>query len=141
MEGGIFTIAAMLVIGIIAIPVNLARAAFRMWRNWRVIPLVQRNHTRAGVGSFVLVALAIYSAKRGFASMGEVELACIAGVAAFSVLWVCVGVIGSKAARIDPMQIFWLSVICLGAVALLVEAPVIAGAMVGLVGTIKGVLL
>lgn len=123
MEGaGLLSIAVLLVVGLISIPFSLARAGFRIWRNWRVVPLVQRNHTRAGVGAFALVALSIYIAKRGgFSSMGEVELACIAGLAAFSALWVCVGVIGSRGARFDPMQIFWLGAICLGAVALLLK--------------------
>jgi hypothetical protein len=118
--GGLFTIAALLVLGLLSIPFHLARAAFRIWRNWRAVPLVSRNHTRSGVGAFVLVAIPIFIVKRGgFSSMGEVELACIAGLAAFSALWVCVGVIGSQGARFDPMSVFWLGVICLGAVALL----------------------
>jgi hypothetical protein len=117
--GGLFTALVLVVVGVISIPFNLALAAFRIWRNWRVVPLQQKMHTRAGVGAFVLVALAIYSVKRGVFSMGEVELACIAGLAAFSALWVVVGVIGSQGARFDPMQIFWLGVIGLGAVALL----------------------
>jgi hypothetical protein len=122
--GGLLTIAALLVIGLISIPFNLARAGFRMWRNWRVVPLVARNHTRAGVGAFVLVALAIYTAKRGFASMFNFELYAVAGLAAFAALWLVVGAIGSQGARFarfDPMQIFWLGVICLGAVALLLK--------------------
>ena len=142
MEGaGLLTIAGLLVVGILSIPINLARAAFRISRKWRGVPLVQRNHTRAGVGAFALVAIPIYIVKRGgFSSMFDIELYFLAASSAFAAIWLVVGVAGSRL-RYDPMQIFWLGVLGLGAVALLVEAPVIAGAMAGLVATIKRVLV
>jgi hypothetical protein len=118
---GLFSIAALLVLGLLSIPFHLARGAFRMWQNWRVVPLVQRNHTRAGIGAFGLVALAIFAAKRGLSSMTEIELYAVAGLAAFAALWLVVGVIGSRGARFDPMSVFWLGVISLGAIALLLK--------------------
>jgi hypothetical protein len=73
-----------------------------------------------------LVSLAIYVAKRGgFSSMTDYELYGVLGIGAYAVLWVCVGVIGSRGARFDPMSVFWFGVLGLGALALLVEAPAI----------------
>lgn len=102
-------------------PLALLADLVRDWRRWRAVPLVQKSHTRAGVGAFVLVALAIYIVKRGgFSSMVDVELYGIAGAAAFAALWLVVGIAGSQGSlRYDPMQIFWLGVLGIGALALL----------------------
>jgi hypothetical protein len=121
MEGaGLITVVVLLVVGLIAIPIQLLCGSGRAWRRWRAVAVVQRNHTRAGVAAFVLVALAIYTVKSGgFSSM--VELYCVAGLAAFAGLWLVVGITGSQGARFDPMSVFWYGVVCLGALALLVK--------------------
>jgi hypothetical protein len=106
---------------LIALPFKLLASAWRGWRHWRALPLVQRNHTRAGAGASVLVALGIYTVMRGgFWAMSEIELYGAAGLGAFAALWLVVGVIGSRGgSRFDPMSIFWWSVLCLGGIALL----------------------
>lgn len=107
-------------LGLLAIGILLALG--EAWASWRRVPLQQKSHSRAGLGAFGLVALAIYSVKRGFSEMGEVELFCVAGLAAFSALWLGVGVAGSQGAlRFDPMSVFWFGVAFLGAVALLIK--------------------
>ena len=110
----------------ISIPLLLlgegAKAGARGWFRWRAVPLAQKSHTRSGLASFVLVALAIYIVKRGFSSMGGVELICVAGIAAFAALWLVVGVVGSRGVlRFDRMSLFWFGVVCLGAIALLIK--------------------
>jgi hypothetical protein len=114
---GLLTILVLL----IGVPIAVLGDLVRAWRRWRAVPLVQKSHTRSGVGSFVLVALAIYTVKRGgFSSMPDVELYVVAGVAAFATLWLVVGVAGSQGSlRYDPMSLFWYGLLGIAALALL----------------------
>jgi hypothetical protein len=107
---------------LIALPFQLVAKAWRGWRYWRSVPLVQKSHFRAGAGAFVIVALALYAIDRGgFSAMSGIELYGIAGLGGFALLWLAVGVIGSRGApRFDPMSFFWWSVLVLGAIALIV---------------------
>lgn len=118
---GLITIAVLLVVGLIAIPIELLRVGAHAWFRWRAVGLPQKSHTRGGVAAFVLVAIPIYVVKRGgISAMAEVELYCVAGLAAFALLWLVVGVAGSRGAlRFDPMSVFWFGVVCLGAIGLL----------------------
>jgi hypothetical protein len=115
---GLITILGLL---LIVLPIELAMGLGRGWRRWRAVPLVEKSHCRAGIGAFLLVALAIYTVKRGgFSPMVDVELYVVAGAAAFAMLWLGVGIVGSQGRlRSDPMQIFWLGVVGVGAVVLL----------------------
>jgi len=115
MDAGLATIAGLLLIGL---PIALLTSIVRGWRHWRAVPLVQKNHTRAGVGAFVLIALALY-VLRGGGFSSSTELYCVACGAAFAGLWVVVGITGSQGARYDPMSIFWWSVAGIGSLALL----------------------
>jgi hypothetical protein len=114
---GLITILGLL---LIAFPIELAVCFVRGWRRWRAVPLVEKSHARAGIGAFVLVALAIYTVKRGgFSSMVDVELYLVPSAAAFAAVWLGVGIVGSQGRlRYDPMQIFWLGVVGVGALVL-----------------------
>jgi hypothetical protein len=107
---------------LIALPFKLLRSGWRGWRYWRQVSLVQKSHFRAGAGAFVLVALAIYTVMRGgIFAMSGIELYGAAGLGAFAMLWLAVGVAGSrKTPRFDPMSFFWWSALVLGAIALLI---------------------
>src|SRR5271169_2196247 len=115
---GIITILGLL---LIVLPIELAMGLGRGWRRWRAVPLVEKSHARAGMGAFVLVALAIYTVKRGgFSPMADVELYVVGGASAFAMLWLVVGMVGSRGRlSYDPMQIFWLGVVGVGALVLL----------------------
>jgi hypothetical protein len=106
---------------LVMLPFVALRDVMRSLASWRAVPLLEKSHTRSGAASFALVALAIYTVKRGgFSSMVDVELYIVAGVAAFATLWLVVGIAGSRGSlRYDPMRIFWLGVLGLGALALL----------------------
>jgi hypothetical protein len=105
---------------LIRLPFVLLRGAWRAHQRWRAVPLLQKSHARAGIAAAVLVALGIAIAERGIWAMTEIELYCAAGIGAFAVLYLVVGVIGSRGRlRFDPMSIFWFAVTGLGAAALL----------------------
>lgn len=70
--------------------------------------LQERNITRATVGAFGLVACAVL-AFHGFPFIGW---KVTAGIAAFGVLWLGVGIHGARGtARIDLMSVFWWAVL------------------------------
>src|ERR1700722_5616771 len=90
---------------------------FECRRNWRAVPLPQKNMTRATVGAFVLVALTIITAC-GLIPAGGGKIA--AGIAVFALLWLAVGIWGAHGAAFDIMAAFWWAVRALCCVALLV---------------------
>lgn len=80
-------------------------------------PLQQRNLTRAKAGAFVLVGCAVLAA-HGFPVIGW---KVTAGVAAFALLYLGVGIHGARgSARIDLMSVFWSAVLVVIAGAALV---------------------
>jgi hypothetical protein len=106
---------------LISLPFVLLRSGYRAHQRWRAVPLLQKSHTRAGLASAALVALGVYIAERGISAMTEIELYGAAGIGAFAMLYLVVGVIGSRGQlRFDPMSIFWFGVLGLGALTLLV---------------------
>jgi hypothetical protein len=106
---------------LINLPFVLLRSGYRAHQRWRAVPLLQKSHTRAGLASAALVALGVYIVERGISAMTEIELYGAAGIGAFAMLYLVVGVIGSRGQlRFDPMSIFWFGVLGLGALTLLV---------------------
>jgi hypothetical protein len=106
---------------IIALPFAVLGTGFRAHQRWRAVPLLQKSHTRAGLAAAVLVALGIYIFDRGLSAMTDDEFYAAAGIGAFAVLYLVVGIIGSRGRlRFDPMSIFWFGALGLGAIALLV---------------------
>jgi hypothetical protein len=106
---------------LISLPFVLLRSGYRAHQRWRAVPLLQKSHTRAGLASAALVALVVYIAERGISAMTEIELYGAAGIGAFAMLYLVVGIVGSRGQlRFDPMSIFWFGVLGLGALALLV---------------------
>lgn len=106
---------------LISLPFVLLRGGWRAHQRWRAVPLLQKSHTRAGLASAALVALGVYIVERGMSAMTEIELYGAAGIGAFAVLYLVVGVIGSRGQlRFDPMSIFWFGTLGLGALAVLV---------------------
>jgi hypothetical protein len=106
---------------VVRAPFVLLRGGFRAHQRWRAVPILQKSHTRAGIAAAVLAALGIYVVERGIFAMTEDELYGAAGVGAFAVLYLVVGIIGSRGRlRFDPMSIFWFGTLGLGAIALLV---------------------
>ena len=106
---------------LIRLPFVLLRGGFRTHQRWRAVPLLRKSHTRAGLAAASLVALGVYIAERGISAMTEIELDGAAGIGAFALLYLAVGIVGSRGQlRFDPMSIFWFGVLGLGALALLV---------------------
>jgi hypothetical protein len=87
-----------------------------LWRRRRVLPLQQRNRTRATAGAVVLV-LCLFIAANGFPVIGWQGTAAIAALA---LLYLVVGVIGSQGSRVDAMSVFWWGVLALSCGAFLV---------------------
>ena len=117
-SAGLFTLAGILLIGV---PFAILRDAFRAYRRWRPVPLLQKSHTRAALAAAVLVALGVYVAERGIFAMTDIELYGAAGIGAFAALYLVIGIVGSRGQlRFDPMSIFWFGVLGLGAIAVLV---------------------
>ena len=86
------------------------------WVRQRRRPLQERSITRATWGAFGLVICAVIAAN-GFPVVGwEVT----AGIAALALLYLIVGIQGSRGARFDFMAVFWRSVLALGCLALLI---------------------
>jgi hypothetical protein len=110
----------------ISIPLILLQAVFRggpRLFGWvirrRNIPLGQRNQTRAGIGAFLL-ALSAAVAATGLPFVHPIGVWLVAGVAAFGLLYLCVGIHGSQGARFDVISALGWCVIGLGCAALLV---------------------
>jgi hypothetical protein len=95
---------------------RLGRGAARLARNRQAVPLSQRNVSRATAGAFVLAACVVL-AGNGFPVVGW---KATAGIAAFALLYLVVGVAGARGATVDVMAAFWWAVVALGALALLV---------------------
>jgi hypothetical protein len=92
---------------------------FRLRQRWRAVPLQDRNRARAAGGMFALVACIVLAA-HGCPFVGVKP---IAGIAAFSLLYVLVGV-RSRSPTVDVLAVFWRCAVVIGGVALLVYAKI-----------------
>jgi len=101
------------------LPLALALDVLRLWRRWRLVPLAEKNMTRATGGAFVLALCAALAAS-GFPYLGP---KITGGVAAFALLYLVVGIFGARGARFDVMSLFWWAALALGAAALLALRP------------------
>jgi hypothetical protein len=119
MGAGIITVVVVLIAFpfalVVAVALDLA-ALGRMVQRRRMVPIQQRNMTRATFGAFALVICAVLAAN-GFPVIGW---QATAGIAAFVLLYLCVGLHGFQGARFDVMSVFWWAVLALGCAALLV---------------------
>lgn len=139
--GGLFTIAALLVLLAVALVVDFFTGLFeviagisslilklilfcfsitRFIISRRAIPLPQRNLTRATGGAFALVFVVAASNKfqldpRAHAVVGIVALA--------AAIYVWVGYRGSRGIAGDPMAVIWWSCGAAGSAALFIYAP------------------
>jgi hypothetical protein len=93
---------------------------FRLRQRWRAVPLQEKNRARATGGMFALIACIVLAA-HGCPFVGVKP---IAGLAAFSLLYVLVGVAGSRSATVDVLAVFWRCAVAIGGVALLVYAKI-----------------
>jgi hypothetical protein len=107
-----------LVLPLIQTVLQLLRRISRTWLRWRHIPLVQKNHTRAGIGGFLMIAaagLAVY----GSPVCDPYNGWGFAGLAGLGLLYLIVGAVGSQGARFDVMSVIWWGVLGLACAALL----------------------
>jgi hypothetical protein len=119
---GIITALVVLIALLPALLIALLLDLVTVWRlvgrpaqRWHAVPLHQRNRTRATAGAFVLALCAVIAAN-GFPVVGW-QVTCT--IAAFGLLYFCVGIHGSQGARFDVMSVFWWAVLALGCGALL----------------------
>jgi hypothetical protein len=112
---------------VVLLPLALLRRALRLGllvgrqrRQWRMVPLPQRNMTRATFGGFV-VALSIGFAATGIPFRDPVAAWALAGVGGLGLLYLVAGVFGSQGARFDVISVFWWGVAALGCVAALLH--------------------
>lgn len=108
---------------LIALPFVLLRDLFRLvgWllrlrRQWRQVPLHEKNRVRGTAAAAALVGCAALAVK-GFPLVGA---KATTGIAALALLYLIVGVKGSHGASYDSMSAFWYAATALGSVALLV---------------------
>jgi predicted Na+-dependent transporter len=99
----------------VMLPFALLGDVIRLWWRWRAVPLPRKNMTRATAGAFVLVACAVF-ADHGFPVVGS---RLTAGIAAFALLYLVVGLRGAHGAAFDVMSAFWWAALALGGAALL----------------------
>jgi hypothetical protein len=104
-----------LVLALLLLPLALAMDLLKLWRRWRLVPLEQKNMTRATCGAFALALCAALAAS-GFPYLGAKITGCIAAVA---LLYLGVGILGARGARFDWMSAFWWGVLAAGAAVLL----------------------
>jgi len=97
---------------------RLARWCFRRRAQWRAVPLYPtKSHFRATAGAFGLVGLIGASLTGLIPFDTSFAVWVTAGIAGFCLLYLVVGVFGSRLA-FDPMQIFWFGIVavsCAGA--------------------------
>jgi hypothetical protein len=109
-----------LLILLAAIPIALAVELLRDLARWRRVDLPTKNRIRAGVGAaLIMICLALWA--DGYAAlMPPIGGVALAGVAAFGLLWLVVGVHGStRGASLDFMSFVWWGVGLVGCVAVL----------------------
>jgi hypothetical protein len=104
----------------ISIPLLLLGTAAQAWAKWRRVPLQQKNHTRATFGGFLL-ALSIGAVASGVPFRHPGSVWAVAGAGGFGLLYLVVGVLGSRGAAFDSMSVFWWSVGALGCAAALLH--------------------
>jgi hypothetical protein len=113
--------------GLILLPLILLWRGLRLalrwwghWRRWRMVPLAQRNMTRATVAAFVL-ALCIGFAATGVPFRDPIAASALAGVGGVGLLYLAAGVFGSQGARFDVISVVWWGVGALGLMAALLH--------------------
>jgi hypothetical protein len=111
---------ARLLLRLTLLPFRVLSAVRRPGLRWRMVPLTQKNMTRATFGGFI-VALCIGAAASGIPAQYPGGLWALAGIAGLGLLYLCVGVFGSQGARFDVMSVFWWSVGALGCVGALLH--------------------
>jgi hypothetical protein len=97
------------------LPIALVLDLLHLRRRWRAVPLHERNMMRATVAVFVLVFCGWLAAK-GFPFIGPKGTGAIA---AFALLYLVVGISGSRGARVDWMSLFWMAAAAVGCAAFL----------------------
>lgn len=114
-------------LGVALLPFRVLGTGLRLGRNityplarWRMVPLAQKNMTRATFGGFLL-ALAIGAAVTGIAFQHPAGVSIAAAAAGLGLLYLCVGVFGSQGARFDVMAVFWWGMGALGCAAALLH--------------------
>ncbi len=93
---------------------SLVRCALRAWVFWRRVPLQQKSMTRA-TGGAVAVVLALGMALSGYTFASSAAPFIVFGLGGFGLLYLVVGVLGTRGLRFDPMQPFYW---CLGVAAI-----------------------
>jgi hypothetical protein len=107
-------------VGLIVTVLQILGMIGRLLYRWKHVPLVQRNHTRAGLGAFLMVGaigLMVYGSpvRDPFNGWG------FAGLAGLGAIYFVAGVVGSQSPRLDFMSLFWWSVIGVGCAAVLLH--------------------
>jgi hypothetical protein len=105
-----------LVACLIALPFHLLAELFRWRREWKQVPLHEKNRVRAMAGAAALVGCAVLAVK-GFPLVGA---RVTMGIAALALLYLVVGVKGSHGASYDFFSALWYAVTAIASVALLV---------------------
>ncbi len=116
-----------MVLRLALLPFRVLGTGLRLGRNityplarWRMMPLAQKNMTRATFGGF-LAALAVGAAAAGIPFRHPGGVWAVAGVGGLGLLYLAVGVFGSQGARFDFMSVFWWSALGLGCAAVLLH--------------------
>ena len=99
----IAVLAMMVPLAILLDLLKLGRVVALWSHRRRAVPLQQRNIKRAAAGAFGLV-LCLFLAAHGFPVIGW---QVTAGIAAFALLYLVVGIHGRQGARFDAMSVFW----------------------------------
>jgi hypothetical protein len=114
-------------LGVALLPFRTLGTGLRLGRNityplarWRMLPLAQKNMTRATFGGF-LVALALGAAAAGIPFQHPGGAWAVAGAGSLGLLYLTVGIFGSQGARFDVMSVFWWSALGLGCAAVLLH--------------------
>ena len=136
MEGGLFTALVLVVVGVISIPFQLARDAFRLFgsahglrKRWGSVPLETKSQIRLRTATFVLVVLIGARAFRLIPFNNPIEIWGAVGLGLFALLQLAGGLVWVLFAerwklRVDPLSLFWWSACAASCVAALVYAGV-----------------
>jgi ParB-like chromosome segregation protein Spo0J len=105
-------------IAVVEAPFRMVYDTFRIirwfWRRraaWRAVAMQQKSHVRAAGGTFLVVGV-VGAAIAGFIPLdiNSPVLWAALGIAGFGLLWLVVGVFGSRC-RYDPMSLIYWSVL------------------------------
>ena len=110
-----FTVIILLAVAPLVVAGQLLADFLRLRRQWRQVPLHEKNRVRATAAAAALVGCAALALK-GFPVVGAKATGIIAAIA---VLYLVVGVKGSHGANYDVMSACWYAAAAIGSVALL----------------------